>query len=195
MKTREGIIPVTWTEDDFKSLAWFTNDVHEEKFNATVDTSTYDVGVSMCFEDLPQVFIDVANSFDLVKPVVAINRMIPGKILPFHRDLFKTYKKRNNISDKQSITRIVVFLEDTKAGHQLWIEDYPCFGKAGSYFGWERDTIHMAANLGWEDRYIMQITGCEKQIVKEISHPAEGEYSLNTYGEQVVFRDGNWFLV
>ena len=80
MKTREGIIPVTWTEDDFKSLAWFTNDVHEEKFNATVNTDTYDVGVSMCFEDLPQVFIDVANSFELVKPVVAINRMMKMRI-------------------------------------------------------------------------------------------------------------------
>jgi len=190
-----GNIEVNWTEEDYKNLAWFTNDAHEEKFNATVNTDTYDVGVSMCFEDLPQVFLNVAKQFNINCPVVAINRMAPGKILPYHRDLFKTYKKRNNISDNQDILRIIVFLEDTKAGHQLWIEDQPCYGKAGSYFGWERDTIHMAANLGWEDRYIMQITGCKPNIVKEVSNPSEGEVTLDTTGYEVIFRNGAWYRI
>lgn len=189
----KGSVPVTWTEDDYKNLPWFTNDVHEEKFNATVDTSTYDVGVSMCFENLPQVLLDVANNFDITCPVVAINRMVPGKILPYHRDLFKTYKDRNGVPEKQPILRIIVFLEDTKAGHQLWVEDKPCFGSAGSYFGWEQNTVHMAANLGWEDRYIMQITGCVPNIVKEVSNPSEGEVTLDITGNEVIFRNGNWY--
>lgn len=190
-----GTTLVTWTEEDFKNLEWFTNDVHEEKFNATVNTDTYDVGVSMCFENLPQVFLEVANRFELICPVVAINRMIPGKILPYHRDLFRTYKERNNISDKQPIRRIIVFLEDTKAGHQLWVEDKPCFGVAGSYFGWEQNTVHMAANLGWEDRYIMQITGCTPNIVREPRDPSEGEVSLDTAGHEVIFRNGDWYRI
>ena len=193
--TIKGNIPVTWTKDDFKNLDWFTNDVHEEKFNATVDTSTYDVGVSMCFENLPQSLVDVAKNFDLVCPVIAINRMIPGKILPYHRDLFRTYKQRNDISNNQPIIRIIVFLEDTKAGHQLWVEDEPCYGVAGSYFGWEQNTIHMAANLGWEDRYIMQITGCKPNIVREPAVPTVGEISLDTTGHAVVFRNGDWYRI
>ena len=154
-----GKIDVTWTEEDYINLPWFTNDAHEEKFNSTVDTSTYDVGVDMCFENLPDVFQNIKDSFNLFKPVIAVNRLQPGKILPFHRDLFKTYKLRNNISSEEKITRIIVFLHKPKAGHQLWIEDQICVGDAGSYFGWEQDTVHMAANLGSEMRYILQITG------------------------------------
>ena len=154
-----GKIDVTWTEEDYINLPWFTNDAHEEKFNSTVDTSTYDVGVDMCFENLPDVFQNIKDSFNLFKPVIAVNRLQPGKILPFHRDLFKTYKLRNNISSEEKITRIIVFLHKPKAGHQLWIEDQICVGDAGSYFGWEQDTVHMAANLGSEMRYILQLTG------------------------------------
>ena len=37
----KGQIAVTWTEADYKNLQWVTNEVHEEKFNATVDTNNY----------------------------------------------------------------------------------------------------------------------------------------------------------
>ena len=85
----KGNVEVTWTEEDYINLPWFTNDVHEEKFNATVDTSTYDVGVSMCFEDLPEVFHKVVEQFDFLdKTVIAINKLETGKILPFHTDKF-----------------------------------------------------------------------------------------------------------
>ena len=157
-----GKTTIICTEEDYINLPWFTNDAHEEKFNATVDTSTYDVGVDMCFENLPEVFHKVRDSFNLVKPVIAVNRLQPGKILPFHRDLFKTYKLRNDISPEDKITRIIVFLHKPKAGHQLWIEDNICTGDAGSYFGWEQDTVNMAANLGSEMRYILQITGVKQ---------------------------------
>ena len=154
-----GKTKIVWTETDYINLPWVTNEAHEEKFNSIVDTSTYDVGVDMCFENLPDAFHKVRDSFNLVKPVIAVNRLQPGKILPFHRDLFKTYKLRNDISPDDEITRIIVFLHKPKAGHQLWIEDQICVGDAGSYFGWEQDTVHMAANLGSEMRYILQITG------------------------------------
>mgnify|MGYP003129610811 FL=1 len=43
----KGQIAVTWSEADYKNLTWVTNKVHEEKFNATVDTQNYNVGVYM----------------------------------------------------------------------------------------------------------------------------------------------------
>jgi len=188
----KGNINVTWTEADYINLPWYTNEVHEEKFNATVDTSTYDVGVSMCFEDLPEVFQTITNQFNLDKPVIAVNKLETGKILPFHKDLFKSYRARNNIAERQPITRIIVFLHKQKAGHQLWIEDTICIGDAGAFFGWTQNTVHMAANLGTENRYILQITGCEKLYVKEPMHPSEGEMSLDSTGEVVVYQLGNW---
>ena len=189
----KGAVEVIWTEEDYINLPWFTNDVHEEKFNATVDTSKYDVGVSMCFEDLPEVFHKVVEQFDFLDNIViAINKLKVGKILPYHVDRFMSYKQRNNISDNQPIERVIVFLHEQKKGHQLWIENQVCTGPAGSYFGWEQNTEHMAANLGSEDRYIMQVTGITKNRVKEPQHPAEGEASLNSYGDVVVYRNGIW---
>lgn len=81
--------------------------------------------------------------------------------------MFKTYIKRNDIAPEDKITRIIVFLHKPKAGHQLWIEDEICTGDAGSYFGWEQDTVHMAANLGSEMRYILQITGVSPALCWE----------------------------
>jgi hypothetical protein len=156
----DGKITVTWTEDDYINLPWFTNNVHEEKFNSTVETKNYNVGVSMCFdEQLLTKFYDAVSSLPLEKKVVAVNKLSPGQILPYHTDKYKTYRDRNNISDIDAVQRIIVFLHDQKAGHQLWIGDRFCTGDAGSYFGWGQGTEHMAANLGHEDRYILQVTG------------------------------------
>tara|TARA_B100000900_G_scaffold390695_1_gene384639 strand:+ start:700 stop:1179 length:480 start_codon:yes stop_codon:yes gene_type:complete len=155
----QGVIPVTWAEADYKNLTWVTNKVHEEKFNATVDTQNYNVGVYMCFENLPAKFYDAVKDLGLNKVVVAVNKLTPGQILPYHTDRYNTYKARNGITEQDEIIRIIVFLHEQKAGHQLWIEDKVCVGPAGSYFGWGKGVEHMAANLGSEDRYILQVTG------------------------------------
>jgi hypothetical protein len=157
-----GNIPVTWTEKDYQTLTWYSNQYPVEKFTATVDISAYNVGVSMCNENLPQVFYNVLKNFKLDKPVVAVNKLEPGQILPYHTDKYIAYKQRNNVSETDHIVRIIVFLHDQKAGHQLWINDKICLGNAGSFFGWEKDTVHMAANLGNDTRYILQITGVHK---------------------------------
>jgi hypothetical protein len=155
-----GKVPVTWTDDEYINLPWFTNDVHEEKFNSTVDTQNYNVGVAMCFDEkLLAKFYDAVSTLPLEKKVVAVNKLSPGQILPYHTDKYQTYKTRNNIADNDVVQRVIVFLHNQKAGHQLWIEDRVCVGEAGSYFGWDQGTEHMAANLGHEDRYILQVTG------------------------------------
>ena len=157
----KGEITVTWNEHDYKNLSWVTNETPEEKFNALVDTTRYNVGVFMCYENLPKVFTEAGESFRLDKTVVAVNKLVPGQILPYHTDRYETYRKRNNITDNDTIKRVIVFLHDQKAGHQLWIKDKVCVGPAGSFFGWDQGTEHMAANLGQEDRYILQVTGIE----------------------------------
>jgi hypothetical protein len=53
----------------------------------------------------------------------------------------------------------------------------------------------MAANLGWEDRYIMQITGCVPNIVREVNAPFDGEVTLDITGNEVIFRNGNWYRI
>ena len=155
----KGQIAVTWREQDYKSLGYDNVTGVVGRSDYTVNTNNYNVAVSSVFENLPQVFHDAVQFLDLQKPVIAINRMKPETILPFHQDKYATYKKRNNVGDDEDIKRVIVFLHDQKAGHQLWIGDEICVGPAGSYFGWNVGDEHMAANFGKEDRYVLQVTG------------------------------------
>ena len=156
-----GKIKVTWSSVDFKNVPWrhnknplqgFHSDARIEKLYANL------INIGICNE-VPQELIQVANSFGLRNTVCALNRMTETQTLPFHRDKYSVYSKNNSISDVTKICRIIVFLEDSLPGQQLWIKDKLCYGPAGSYFGWTGSTQHMAANLNESTRYTLQITG------------------------------------
>jgi hypothetical protein len=54
----------------------------------------------------------------------------------------------------------LVLLEDWKSGHYLEVMDRPIVNwQAGQVVEWTYDTPHMAANIGLEPRYTLQITG------------------------------------
>lgn len=90
---------------------------------------------------------------------ISFYRMETCNILPYHRDTYEYYKKVFNISDTSNIWRSIIFLEDWKPGHIFEIEDTPITKwKAGDYVLWQYDSPHMAANLGLEPRYTVQIT-------------------------------------
>lgn len=155
----KGKIAITWNEQDYINLPYDDVTKVVGRSDYTVNTNNYNVGVSSVYENLPQVFHDAVKFLNFKKTVIAINRMTPEQILPFHTDKYATYKKRNNVSDLADIKRVIIFLHDQKAGHQLWIDDQICVGPAGSYFGWNVGDEHMAANFGKEDRYVLQVTG------------------------------------
>jgi hypothetical protein len=88
-------------------------------------------------------------------------RMSTGTVMPVHGDLYKKYIDRFELQGKeQTVYRALVFLEDWKPGHYLEAMGVPYVGwKAGQVVEWTYDTPHMAANIGLEDRYTLQITG------------------------------------
>jgi len=86
-------------------------------------------------------------------------RMTTGTILPVHSDTYKKYIELFdcNIDD---IIRILIVPEDWKSGHYLEINGVAITKwQAGDYFWWRGDVPHMAANIGVNDRYTIQITG------------------------------------
>ena len=88
-------------------------------------------------------------------------RMDTGTVLPTHGDLYKKYIDIFNLNGKaQSIRRAVVFLEDWKPGHYAEICGEPVVKwHAGDTIIWTYDTPHLAANIGLNPRYTLQITG------------------------------------
>jgi hypothetical protein len=158
-----GIIKPFWSAKDYKSGVYkviknpynnFSTDPANKKRYKNVNVyANYDV---------PQKFYSLVEKFNIEKAVLVLNKMPPGQIFPFHVDKCRTYIKKNKIKTKEKIQRIIVFLDASEPGHQLWINDKLCVGGPGSFFQWSYGTRHMAANLGEKDRYTLQITGLKE---------------------------------
>lgn len=164
--SRYNIYPF-W-DDEFKTL-----DYIQEPFNDPVSVAEwiaqgYQAKITGDLCDmrhrLPswnQQFVEFYQQQGWLDIGVAYYRMCTGTVMPEHQDLYKRYIEVFDLQDqKQSIRRAIVFLEDWKSGHYLEIDGAPvtCWS-AGDVVEWHYDTPHMAANIGIEPRYTLQITG------------------------------------
>ena len=88
-------------------------------------------------------------------------RMDTNTILPVHRDLYRRYVELFNLQGQEhTIRRAIVLLESWQSGHYLEVAGKPYVNwSAGDAVEWIYDIPHMAANIGLEDRYTLQITG------------------------------------
>lgn len=88
-------------------------------------------------------------------------RMTSGTVMPTHKDLYKAYISRFNLQGQEhTIRRAIVLLEDWKPGHYLEVMGEPYVNwSAGTVVEWNYDTPHLAANIGLDPRYTLQITG------------------------------------
>ena len=91
----------------------------------------------------------------------AYYRMTSGTVMPVHQDRYVRYIDVFNLQGREhTIRRALVLLEDWRSGHYLEAMDMPFVNwRAGQVVEWNYDTPHMAANLGLEPRYTLQITG------------------------------------
>ena len=164
---RKYHIPAFW-DDEFKRL-----DYTNETFN---DSSSVDLWLGqgyanqftgdMC--DMRNVqpswnltFIKIYTELGWQDIGTSYYRMNTGTILPVHSDLYLRYVKLFNLQGQEHrIRRAIVFLEDWKSGHYFEGAGKPITQwHAGDAVEWNYDTPHMAANLGLEPRYTLQITG------------------------------------
>jgi hypothetical protein len=88
-------------------------------------------------------------------------RMTAGTVMPVHQDRYARYIELFDLMGKESsIWRALVLLEDWRPGHYLEVQGRPFVEwQAGTVVEWCYDTPHMAANVGLEPRYTLQITG------------------------------------
>jgi hypothetical protein len=91
----------------------------------------------------------------------AYYRMTSGTVMPVHQDRYVKYVSLFDLSGREhTIRRALVLLEDWQSGHYLEVQNEPIVNwRAGTVAEWIYDTPHMAANIGHEPRYTLQITG------------------------------------
>jgi hypothetical protein len=155
-------------DDEFKTLDYIV-----EPFNDPVSVNQWTAqGYSAKFvgelcdmrHRLPswsQRFIDIFEGQGWKDVGIAFYRMKTGTVLPVHGDLYKRYVELFDLQGQEhTIRRALVLLEDWKSGHYLELRGAPMVDwRAGQVVEWAYDTPHMAANIGLEDRYTLQITG------------------------------------
>jgi len=155
-------------DDEFKNLN-YTN----EPFNDDPNVGRWiEMGYpnkftgDMCDMRSPQPswnhgFIEIFKALGWKDIGTSYYRMMPGTILPTHSDLYTKYIELHKLQGQEkSIRRAVVFLEDWKPGHYAEYFNSPYVNwLAGATVEWEWDDPHMAANMGAEPRYTLQITG------------------------------------
>lgn len=91
----------------------------------------------------------------------AYYRMTSGTVMPVHKDRYKRYIELFDLQgQEQKIQRALIMLENWSSGHYLEVLGQPIVKwQAGTVVQWIYDVPHMAANLGLEPRYTLQITG------------------------------------
>lgn len=111
----------------------------------------------------PEWMSKVLEQFTWQKLAWSLYRMMPGHLLPLHRDLYTKYIEIFQIANPNNIRRAIIFLEDWSSGHYFEIDDTPILKwKAGDGVAWNYDTPHIAGNVGFEARYTLQITGVQE---------------------------------
>lgn len=160
-------LPVFWN-DEFKNL-----DYLNEEFNDPDNLRHWlDLGFAnkftgdMCDMRQPQPsfnkkFLEIYTEMGWKDIGTSYYRMQPGTILPTHQDLYKRYVQLFDLQGRETtIRRAIVYMEDWKSGHYAEFNGQPFTGwLAGDVVEWQYDTPHLAANLGTEPRYTLQITG------------------------------------
>lgn len=88
-------------------------------------------------------------------------RMSSGTVMPVHQDRYVRYINLFDLAgQEQTIRRALVLLADWRPGHYLEVDGEPFVKwRAGTVVEWHYDTPHMAANIGLDPRYTLQITG------------------------------------
>lgn len=160
-------IPKFW-DDEFKTL-----DYINEPFN---DPESVSIWVSQGYSTkicgdlcdmrhrLPawtEKFINIYTELGWKDIGLAFYRMSTGTVMPVHQDLYRRYIEVFDLEGREhTINRALLLLEDWKSGHYLEVDSHPYVNwRAGDVVQWMYSTPHMAANLGLEDRYTLQITG------------------------------------
>ena len=100
--------------------------------------------------------------------IVTVNKLMPGRFIAPHVDtLYKMRQKvkRQDMDIEGMIpVRVNLFLQDRLMGHYIEIENKTWLDyKKGDYTIIKPDTVHLVANLGYEPRFTMQLTGYAKE--------------------------------
>lgn len=158
-----GNIPVSWNINNFKNLTYkFDPDPVICQEYSVVGHSLEAMKFYNCFEpDISFSLDEIVTNFSFLSNIkIAVNLFTPGQYIPLHADKYEKFIKINQLSNADSIVRIILMLEDYAPGQFLQIENNIVSSwRAGDWFSWKSSANHAFYNLSKHNRYSLQITG------------------------------------
>jgi len=108
-----------------------------------------------CFDDLgKQLGMQVLSVSSICQP--------PGRVIPWHHDSF--FRIRQQVLPHQTVVRANIHLKPAGIGHFV---QYEIDQELVTYTGWaanegllwDSEVPHLGANVGFEDKYTLQVSG------------------------------------
>lgn len=170
-KTKGGIKEAFTVQD-----MMLTNDHRESQILKNYEHHQESGYTNYSHPDIVSIVPDVIfDSFNLSRSdcKVDVKKFAPGKIHIPHKDYYINYKynlvdqngkmsfeTKHDHDTSRPVIRLWITLTEPKFGHILIVEKQTYYWlPQGSIVTWLGDELHTAANLGYEDRFIMTITG------------------------------------
>ena len=101
--------------------------------------------------------LPIFNKWKVVLPGFTLLKS--GMVLPLHFDTYTKFKEMYNVTNINEISRFIIFLEDSKLGHMIELEDQVYkHWDSQDYVTIVGQQLHGAYNLGIENRYTLQVT-------------------------------------
>lgn len=109
---------------------------------------------------IPSYIKDTIDSLQIKNAAAALMIQYPGQMLPWHCDLYLSYRDKSNLKLSENITRYLVALSEWDWGHyflcgnSVWHQ-----WKAGDIITWDYLMYHCSSNSGRKPKITMSITG------------------------------------
>jgi hypothetical protein len=176
----KGHLNLDFLTDDMLSAVTFTEHTDTNRANGywaaqNIPPPDYPADCAMVHQvfgsNVPDWAQQIGNMFDWLHfKQVTINKLTPGTFIPPHVD--SMYRLKQAMADMPATeldlvaVRINIFLTDHKIGHWLNIENHS-FDKynKGDYTFILPGQLHSVANIGYEPRFTMQVTGLAAQDI------------------------------
>jgi len=92
--------------------------------------------------------------------IVTPTLITAGNIMPWHADTFSYFRKHCSQDQYQYVIRALIFLKDWETGHYLQCGDSVIHHwQAGEVLIWHPERYHVAANVGYTNRWTCNVTG------------------------------------
>jgi hypothetical protein len=143
-------------------------DIHDRYGGFPDSYSIHNTGIHQRWWDASELdFQDLGNQLGMEVITVSTIRQPPGSVIPWHRDTF--YQIRQRWPDRTDLrVRANIYLQDYRMGHFIQYQQHDDLVTdvnwcQGDGWIWDDTVLHLGANVGFQDKYTLQVSGFLRQ--------------------------------